>query len=80
MNKLLKRCINCRTYTLEEKCPKCGEETRSPHPPKFSPDDRYIRYRVRENYACVQPTQTTDDERSIKQNLKIKEIKRNVEL
>ena len=30
------------------KCPKCGEDTKSVHPAKFSPDDRYLRYRIAE--------------------------------
>jgi len=29
-------------------CKKCGEVTKSVHPAKFSPDDRYLRYRIAE--------------------------------
>jgi H/ACA ribonucleoprotein complex subunit 3 len=51
LNKLLLKCKACGTYTLESKCPKCGSlETYSPHPPKFSPDDKYLRYRMPERY------------------------------
>jgi H/ACA ribonucleoprotein complex subunit 3 len=33
------------------KCPKCGSEpTAFPHPPKFSLDDKYIRYRIQARY------------------------------
>ena len=27
-------------------CPYCGGNIRTPHPPKFSPDDKYLKYRV----------------------------------
>jgi len=50
MRKLLRRCSSCSRYTLQMKCPKCGGETVSPHPAKFSPQDRYIKYRVRDRY------------------------------
>jgi len=42
---LLKKCPRCKIYTLEEYCPKCGSKTRVPHPPKFSPEDKYGKYR-----------------------------------
>ena len=46
----LRRCNKCFEYTLKAKCPSCGEETRSAHPAKFSPDDKYMRYRLAERY------------------------------
>ena len=46
----LRKCGKCFHYTLKEKCPKCGEQTISAHPAKFSPDDKYMRYRLAENY------------------------------
>lgn len=42
---LMKKCKNCGRYTLQEECPECGEETSSPHPAKFSPEDSYGKYR-----------------------------------
>jgi len=42
---LLRKCPPCRTYTLSDSCPKCGKKTVTPHPAKFSPDDKYIKYR-----------------------------------
>ncbi|MDA4111957.1 MAG: RNA-protein complex protein Nop10 [Thaumarchaeota archaeon] len=52
MNKLLLKCKVCQSYTIGSKCGKCGsEEVVSPHPPRFSPDDRYLRYRVHERYT-----------------------------
>jgi H/ACA ribonucleoprotein complex subunit 3 len=43
---LLRKCVSCGSYTLnKEKCPYCGGEVRIPHPPKFSPEDKYGKYR-----------------------------------
>jgi len=36
----------CRGYTLQEMCPRCGGEAVSPHPAKFSLDDKYRKYRL----------------------------------
>jgi H/ACA ribonucleoprotein complex subunit 3 len=46
----LRKCVDCNRYTLKEKCPKCKGETSSAHPAKFSPDDKYMRYRLAERY------------------------------
>jgi H/ACA ribonucleoprotein complex subunit 3 len=43
---LLRRCTRCRGYTLKETCPGCGGEAVSPHPAKFSMDDKYRKYRL----------------------------------
>jgi len=44
---LLRKCEKCGTYTLKkDKCPKCGGDVRVPHPPKFSPEDKYLKYRM----------------------------------
>lgn len=37
----LKKCKFCKTYTLVDICPKCGRPTANPHPPRFSPIDRF---------------------------------------
>ncbi|MEM2094221.1 MAG: RNA-protein complex protein Nop10 [Candidatus Bathyarchaeia archaeon] len=43
---LLHRCVVCGKYTLNtEKCPYCGGQVKTPQPAKFSPDDRYAKYR-----------------------------------
>jgi len=43
---LLKKCKECGRYTLsEDKCPYCGGRLGSPKPPKFSPEDKYGKYR-----------------------------------
>jgi len=41
----MKKCLKCGTYTLKEVCPKCGEKTIIPKPPKFSLEDRWGKYR-----------------------------------
>ncbi|MGD0422137.1 MAG: RNA-protein complex protein Nop10 [Candidatus Bathyarchaeia archaeon] len=45
MKWLLKKCPSCNSYTLKQKCPKCGADTVTPHPPKFSPHDKYAKYK-----------------------------------
>ena len=45
-NWLMRRCKRCGRYTLDTSaCPACGGEVGVPHPPKFSPEDRYGKYR-----------------------------------
>lgn len=44
-NLKMKKCKNCGRYTFREECPECGKETASPHPAKFSPEDKYGEYR-----------------------------------
>jgi len=42
---LLRRCQSCNQYTLQDTC-KCGGQAISPHPAKFSLDDKYRRYKI----------------------------------
>jgi H/ACA ribonucleoprotein complex subunit 3 len=53
---LLRKCEKCGKYTLnKEACPYCGGKVLVPHPPKFSPDDKYLMYRMalkREGKTC----------------------------
>ncbi|MCW4046037.1 MAG: RNA-protein complex protein Nop10 [Candidatus Bathyarchaeota archaeon] len=47
MVQLLRKCQKCGSYTLRtDQCPHCGGTVRTPHPPKFSPDDKYLKYRM----------------------------------
>ncbi len=41
----MKKCKSCGAYTLKDICPSCGGQAISPHPPKFSPQDPYGKYR-----------------------------------
>ncbi len=43
----MRRCKSCGRYTLrKDRCPYCGGELEVPHPAKFSPEDRYGKYRL----------------------------------
>jgi H/ACA ribonucleoprotein complex subunit 3 len=49
MTKYLQKCKECNKYSLqnpESKCKYCGGELINPHPPKFSPIDKYAKYRI----------------------------------
>ncbi len=46
MKWLMRKCTKCSRYTLKEACPACGAPTRIPHPAKFSPEDKYAKYRM----------------------------------
>ena len=37
----IKKCPNCRRYTLRETCPICGSTTVSPHPPPYKFREKY---------------------------------------
>jgi len=44
---LLRKCIKCKRYTLNQnRCPYCNQPVKIPHPAKFSPDDKYIKYKL----------------------------------
>lgn len=51
MKNLIRKCPKCFRYTLSLECKKCDENTISSHPGKFSPDDKYMRYRLEERYS-----------------------------
>jgi len=40
----IRKCTSCGRYTLEEAC-RCGSRTEQPRPPKYSPEDRFARFR-----------------------------------
>ncbi|MBR9681931.1 MAG: RNA-protein complex protein Nop10 [Candidatus Altiarchaeota archaeon] len=43
---LLKKCAKCEAYTFSSACPKCEGSTDAPHPPRFSPEDKYWKQRL----------------------------------
>jgi len=48
MKWIMRKCPKCGRYTLKrDKCPVCGSELVVPHPPRFSPEDKYLKYRLR---------------------------------
>lgn len=46
----LRRCIECCMYTIKRSCRSCGGDAPLAHPAKFSPDDKYRRYRLPSRY------------------------------
>ena len=46
----LRKCISCHKFTLKNQCNYCNNQTISAHPAKFSPDDKYFRYRILNKY------------------------------
>lgn len=38
-------CPHCHSYTLEDSCPQCTQQTILARPPKYSPEDKYGEYR-----------------------------------
>lgn len=44
----MRKCDKCGIYTIKEKCPECESETKDPRPGKFSPEDKYGKYRRKE--------------------------------
>ena len=45
MKMKMKRCNSCGEYTLESICPYCGGDLGEIFPPKYSPEDKYGKYR-----------------------------------
>lgn len=41
----IRKCPACNKYTFKEICPACNGKTENPNPPKFSPEDKYGKYR-----------------------------------
>ncbi|MFT4343118.1 MAG: H/ACA ribonucleoprotein complex subunit NOP10 [Candidatus Woesearchaeota archaeon] len=53
MARHIRFCESCKKYTLKETCD--GKETIIPEPPKYSPEDKYGRFRrtaKREQYEA----------------------------
>ena len=38
-------CRECNKYTMSRLCTSCSTETSNPLPPRFSPQDKYGKYR-----------------------------------
>ena len=49
----MRKCPVCGTYTFKEVCPKCGAKTIVPNPPKYSPIDKYGKYRRRVKFKEI---------------------------
>ncbi len=43
---IIRKCVKCGRYTMRnDKCPVCGGQLVVPHPPRYSPQDKYVKYR-----------------------------------
>lgn len=47
----IKQCPKCGKYTLKDVCGVCNVKTVTAHPPKFSPEDKYGKYRRKIKYG-----------------------------
>lgn len=45
MAKHIMKCETCKTYTMHESCVNCKSKTIEARPPKYSPEDKYAKYR-----------------------------------
>jgi H/ACA ribonucleoprotein complex subunit 3 len=59
LRSVMLKCSGCGRYTLSEKCPRCGGKTVTVHPARYSPDDRYARYRSQLAYEEVRRSPDT---------------------
>ncbi len=59
MRSLLKKCLACGRYTLQDACPACGGMAGNPMPPRYSPEDRYGVYRRRLKREGESPWKTS---------------------
>ncbi|MGC8661718.1 MAG: H/ACA ribonucleoprotein complex subunit NOP10 [Nitrososphaeria archaeon] len=46
MGKYIKKCQKCGRYTIFDVCPSCGTSTKIAHPPAFSVNDKYLKFRI----------------------------------
>ncbi|MGA2663346.1 MAG: RNA-protein complex protein Nop10 [Nitrososphaerales archaeon] len=58
MKGLLLRCTACHCYTMKEVCPRCGGAAVTAHPAKYSPDDKYAKYRNPLAYQTTAPAES----------------------
>ena len=45
MAKHILKCPKCGKYSLKDKCNICSSKTVDPKPPKYSPEDKYAKFR-----------------------------------
>jgi len=41
----IKQCPKCKEYTLKNTCRECSQQTITPKPAKWSPEDKFGKYR-----------------------------------
>ncbi len=62
MRSHIRKCPECRRFTLEERCESCSVATENTFPPKFSPEDRYGKYRRMAVYQQQGPSEGSHEE------------------
>ncbi|MBP1944696.1 RNA-protein complex protein Nop10 [Methanobacterium petrolearium] len=55
----MRRCRSCKEYTLKDRCPHCGGELEVIYPPKYSPEDKYGKYRRILKKQAIEKNQIT---------------------
>ena len=45
MSRHINYCKNCDLFSMKSKCPKCNTEIHQTIPAKYSPEDKYAKYR-----------------------------------
>lgn len=45
MKMKMKKCRSCGEYTIQTTCPYCGGDVGEVYPPRYSPEDKYGKYR-----------------------------------
>lgn len=45
MKMKMRKCRPCSIYTIQDVCPNCGGDLNVIYPPKYSPNDKYGKYR-----------------------------------
>ncbi|MCL5437600.1 MAG: RNA-protein complex protein Nop10 [Candidatus Thermoplasmatota archaeon] len=48
MKSLIRKCTACGRYTMEDSCPDCSASTSMAIPQRYSPSDRFQKYRLKE--------------------------------
>ncbi len=62
LTKLLKKCSQCKTYTINAtQCPACSGPVVNAHPARFSIEDRYGSYRRKMKKEILSTKSTEND-------------------
>ncbi|MEK6812860.1 MAG: RNA-protein complex protein Nop10 [Nanoarchaeota archaeon] len=52
-------CAQCKIYTLKAECPTCRQQTFSPKPPRYSPLDKWGKWRRKAKQEQKEKTSET---------------------
>ncbi|MAF50740.1 MAG: ribosome biogenesis protein [Nanoarchaeota archaeon] len=54
MKKEILKCPKCEAYTIKKQCSECNKKTLTPKPAKYSPEDKYGKYRRKYKQDVIQ--------------------------